>query len=76
MSMGNPILSCRIDRLLVEDVELQIESLNLHTRGEMWTVARFVSAAIAEKLLKMKRSRRKRWVAAKQLVEAAVLVAG
>jgi hypothetical protein len=60
MSKGNPQIGTRITPEFMAWVEKQVESLNYHQsrrNDEPWDVARFIRAAIIEKLKKMKRSR-------------------
>lgn len=60
MSKGRPILHCRVDPLLIEDMEMAIELRNLWSREKPWTTADFLAIAIREKIDKMIRSRRSR----------------
>lgn len=60
MAKGNPQLATRITPEFLAWVEKQIESLNYHQsrrNDEPWDMARFIRAAIVEKLKKMQRSR-------------------
>lgn len=57
MSKGNPITLVRLDKQLIDEVDVTITRRNLHTRAEPWTVSGFIRAAIREKIRKMERSR-------------------
>lgn len=73
MSKGNPQIGTRISKEFMDWVEKQLVSLNYHQsrkNDEPWDVARFIRAAIVEKLKKMQRSREWRSVQKKKKEES------
>jgi hypothetical protein len=60
MGKGSPMLGVRISKDLLDEVNRTILRRNTWTFEEPWTMARFISIAIREKLAKMDRSRLRR----------------
>lgn len=57
MSAGNPIISARVSRELLEEIRATIARRNEWTKEEPWEMADFLKSAIKEKLRKMQASR-------------------
>jgi hypothetical protein len=59
MSKGTPIYPVRLPQGLVELVDLTIRIRNIHTKGRKWIRSDFFRIALAEKIQKMNRSRKR-----------------
>lgn len=59
-SKGRPIINARVSRELYDQILDQIELSNTTRFGEPWTVSTFTERALAEKIAKMRRSRKLR----------------
>jgi uncharacterized protein YifN (PemK superfamily) len=59
-SKGNPVIHTRISHELHAEMMDQIQLSNMTRRESPWTVAEWVEQAIAEKIAKMKRSRKQK----------------
>jgi hypothetical protein len=60
MSKGSRIVPVRMTPELHDEMMVQIEMSLKHRKEEPWTVSEFIRTAIAEKLAKMARGRRKK----------------